>query len=347
MAKTEQTKKYKGYGNLMHELKEGKTSRMYLFFGEEKFLMEMALRPVKQFYVSNGAESLDYYVKDCTNAELDRNDFAGLVGTPPFMSRSRVTVIKNSGWWSNRAPSSPKDIEDWKSCLSGIPDYALVIFLEDKVDKRKKQLLDFADQTGEVFEFAIQDEEELGKWIRKKFADHQIAISSDCVASLISRVDSSMQVLLNEINKITLYCLNRDVKKIDMQLLDRLSIPDVHASVFNMTDAIGMKDAGRALSIFNDLILLKEPIPKIRLMLARHFRQLICAKELGDYNAVINELKVRPFVARNLINQSRGFSLNQLERIYGLCFESDQWVKNGRMEERTSVEVLLSAAGKI
>ena len=347
MVKADQVKKYRDYGTLMRELKSGVTSRMYLFFGEEKFLIEMALRPVKQFYVASGAESLDFYVKDCSNSELEMNDFLGLIGTPPFMSRARVTVIKNSNWWSTRTPSSPKEIDEWKKLLSSIPEYALVIFCEDKVDKRKKQLLDFADQVGEVFEFGIQSEEELGKWIRKKFADNKITIQSDCVASLISRVDASMQVLLNEINKITLYCINKNVTMIDMDLLDRLSIPDVHASVFNMTDAIGLKDAGRALSIFNDLIRLKEPIPKIRLMLARHFRQLICAKELGDYQEVINQLKVRPFVARNLMNQARGFTLEQLERIYGLCFDSDQWVKTGRMEERTSMEVLLSAAGKI
>lgn len=347
MAKTEQTKKYRDYGNLMRELKTAETSRLYLFFGEEKLLMEMALRAVKQFYVSSGAESLDYYVKDCTNSELEIGDFLGLIGSPPFLSRARVTVIKNSNWWSTRAPSSPKELEAWKKCLDSIPDYCLVVFFEDKVDKRKKQMLDYADQVGEIFEFSIQSEEELGKWIRKKFADNKITIQSDCVSSLISRVDASMQVLLNEINKITLYCINKNVTAIDMNLLDRLSIPDVHASVFNMTDAIGMKDAGRALAIFNDLILLKEPIPKIRLMLARHFRQLICAKELGDYQAIINELKVRPFVARNLMNQARGFTLEQLERIYGLCFDSDQWVKTGRMEDRTSMEVLLSAAGKI
>lgn len=347
MAKAEQAQKYRGYNNLVRELKAGQTSRLYLFFGEEKFLMEMALRPVKQFYVSPGAESLDYYMKDYSNSELTMDDFSSLIGSPPFMSRSRVTVIKNSNWWSTKAPSTPKEVEAWKSCLSNIPEYSLVVFLEDKVDKRKKQLIDHADHVGEVFEFGIQNETELSNWIMKKFYECQIEIQPACVSSLISRVDSSMQVLLNEITKITLYCQNKGVKTVDMNLLDRLSIPDVHASVFNMTDAIGMKDPGRAMAILNDLILLKEPIPKIRLMLARHFRQLICAKEIGDYNALIAQLKLRPFVARNLMNQARGFTMDQLERIYGLCFDSDQWVKTGRMEDRTSMEVLLAAAGKI
>lgn len=347
MATAEKTKLYKNFTDLVKDFKQGKTSRLYLFFGEERFLMEMALAHLKKFYLAEGAESFDFYMKDQGNAALDLEEFSSLVGSPPFLSKARVTVIRDSGWWGSRAPSNAKEQEAWKAKIASIPEYSCVVFLEEKVDKRKKSLIDAVSQNGEVFEFMIQSEEDLSNWIRKQLSSANISISPDCLSSLISRVDSSMRMLRNEVLKIMLYCENKGVTKVDMPLLDKLSIPDVHASVFKMTDAIGMKDAGSALLILNDLILLKEPVPKIRLMLARHFRQLICAKELGDANAVINELKVRPFVARNLITQARGFTIEQLERIYGLCFDSDQWVKTGRMEDRTSLEVLLSAAGKI
>ena len=268
----------------------------------------------------------------------------GILFVPMFVA-GLVMLAKNPDLLRKRL--NAKEQEAWKARIASIPEYSCVVFLEDKVDKRKKSLIDAVSQNGEVFEFMIQSEEDLSNWIRKQLSSANISISPDCVSSLISRVDSSMRMLRNEVLKIMLYCENKGVTKVDMPLLDKLSIPDVHASVFKMTDAIGMKDAGSALLILNDLILLKEPVPKIRLMLARHFRQLICAKELGDANAVINELKVRPFVARNLITQARGFTIEQLERIYGLCFDSDQWVKTGRMEDRTSLDVLLSAAGKI
>ena len=62
---------------------------------------------------------------------------------------------------------------------------------------------------------------------------------------------------------------------------------------------------------------------------------------------LISRLKVHPFVAKNLVSQSRGFTIAQLEKIYMLCFESDQWVKTGKMDDRTSMEVLLSACGQV
>ena len=215
------------------------------------------------------------------------------------------------------------------------------------MDKRKKQLIDAVAQNGMLVEIDLQTEDVLKTWINQKCKENGISMSGDCVASLISRVNSSMRAIDNEMNKIALYCENTKTKTITMDLLDKLCVPDVHASVFQMTDAIGHRGTGKALDIFTSLVILKEPIPKIRLMLARHIRHLICAKELGDASSIASKLKVQPFVARNLVNQSRGFTITQLERLYSFCFQSDSWVKNGKMDDRLAMEVLLTAAGKI
>ena len=43
----------------------------------------------------------------------------------------------------------------------------------------------------------------------------------------------------------------------------------------------------------------------------------------------------------------KGMTMEELEKIYFLCFESDRWVKTGKMEDRMSMEVLLAACGKV
>ena len=347
MAKQEKSSAWKEYKDIRVSLKNGEISRVYLFTGEEKFLIDRIIKEFKDVILSPGAETIDFYAKDQTNSELSIDEFQSLAGSPPFLSKSRITVFKNTGWWSSRAPSTPKDIEAWKASIASVPEFATVLFIEDKVDKRKKQLIDTIAQNGVLADIGFMDEAMLSKWITNSLEKRKISISNDCVASIISRVDSSMRMIENEVQKLCLYCENKGISKIDMQLLDMLCISDVHASVFNMTDAIGMKRPDRALEILQDLVLLKEPIPKIRLMLARHIRQLICAKEIGDVSKTVSALKVQPFVARNLVNQSKGFTMTQLERIYNLCFESDSWVKNGKMEDRLSMEVLLAACGKV
>ena len=347
MAKQEKTSTWKNYMEVSSDIKNGQDSRIYLICGEEKYLVDKMINEMKKAWISPGAESLDFYLKDQTNSELPLDEFQSLVGSPPFMSKYRMTVIRNSGLWATRAPSAASELEQWKKAIAAIPEYSAVVFVEEKIDKRKKQLLDAVSSCGTLAEISFQTEEMLAKWIKSSFERKKIAIPQNCISSLISRTDSSMRMIENEVKKIMLYCENKDVHQIDLALLNRLSIPDVHASVFNMTDAIGQKQPGRALEILNDLILLKEAIPKIRLMLARHIRHLICAKELGNASEIASRLKVHPFVARNLVSQSRGFTIQQLEKIYFLCFESDQWVKTGKMDDRTSMEVLLSACGQV
>ena len=94
------------------------------------------------------------------------------------------------------------------------------------------------------------------------------------------------------------------------------------------------------------LISLKEPIPKIRFMLSRHIRQLICAKEIGQQDQIIKTLKIVPFVARNLINQAKYFQMDELIKLYYACSASDYAVKTGKMDDRLSLETLLVRSGK-
>jgi DNA polymerase-3 subunit delta len=112
-----------------------------------------------------------------------------------------------------------------------------------------------------------------------------------------------------------------------------------------MTDAIGLKRPDMALEILDKLISLKEPVTRIRFMMSRHFRHLICAKEIGRAELVSAKLKVMPFVARNLVKQSAKFQMKELLNIYDSCFKSDMDVKTGKMEERLSMEWLLVYAG--
>ncbi|MBP5493114.1 MAG: DNA polymerase III subunit delta [Clostridiales bacterium] len=335
------------YKDVIMDAKKGNASRIYLFTGEEKYLIDRTVSSLKKQWISPGAESLDFYNKDMGQSELSISDFQNFVGSPPFMSKFRLTVIHNAGLWGPKAPSDSKTVDAWKEVFAAVPEWACVLFVEEKVDKRKKQMIDAVSQNGMLVDVAMLDEDTLEAWIRSRLEPQKIKISKDCMASLISRVDSSMRMIDNEITKLILYCQNTNTTTIDMKILEMLCLPDVHATVFNMTDAIGKKKPGQALELLEDLVRLKEPIPKIRLMLSRHIRHLICAKEIGSQEKLVEMLKLHPFAAKNLVAQSKNFTVEQLERIYNLCFESDQWVKTGKMDDRMSLEVLLAACGKV
>ncbi|MBR5973855.1 MAG: DNA polymerase III subunit delta [Clostridiales bacterium] len=339
MAKQEKNSNWNSFPTVIGELKKGNRAQLYLVGGSEKYLIDKLIASMKKMWVSPGAESIDFYMKDAGNARLDLQEFQSLCGTPPFMSACRLTVILNSGLWSSDLAAN--EVENWKKALGSVPEFATVVFVEEKIDKRKKQLVEAVSASGMLVEVSLQDADTLQRWIKTSFSLQGISMSSECMDSLISRTDSSMRMIENETTKIVHYCKYTGTDRVDMDLLDRLCVPDVHASVFNMIDAIAEKNVGRAIEILNNLVTMKEPIPKIRLMFSRHVRHLICAKELGNARGIENTLKVKPFVARKLVNQVSHFTMEQLERQYFRCFDSDSDVKSGKMDDRTSMEVLL------
>jgi len=334
------------YAELAADLKNNRTSHLYVLFGEEEYLIDRAVRALSRLLIAPGCHDADSYTGDWSSAAGDPEALAEMVRTPPFLSQQRMIIIRNSGLFAGRSPDSPEASQKYIKLFSDIPDFCCLIFVEDKIDKRKKALLDTVAQNGQLVQVEQQNSDALCKWAGSALRKENIRITMEALNSLVDRTEGSMRVLGSEVQKIILYCGGTGLSEITIDEIEQICIPDIRGSIFQMTDAIGARNIGRALTVLDTLISLKEPVPKIRFMLARHLRQLICAKELGAPDRIMAALKVVPFVARNLSSQARYFQMDELTALYEACASSDFAVKTGRIEDRLSMEALLVSAGK-
>ena len=71
--------------------------------------------------------------------------------------------------------------------------------------------------------------------------------------------------------------------------------------MFDLTDAIAEKNSSKALKLLNDMVILKEPIPKILFMIARQFRQILQVKLLHreglTTSEIASKLGMLPYIA--------------------------------------------------
>lgn len=333
------------YDVLARSIKGGEVMPIYLLFGEEEFLIEQILRALTNLVIAPGMKEADLYKSDMSSARLDAERLSEWVMTPPFLSSKRLVILKNTGLFGANSPEQA-DAAAYIKLFSSIPDTSCLVFVEDKIDKRKKALYEAVAKEGTVVNFSTRSADELSRWIAFSLKKYEIRITVDAIGSLIDRCEGSMRLIDNEVKKLVLTSLGRDAKEVSLEDIDAICIPDIRGSVFQMTDAIGARDVNRALTVLDTLIALKEPIPRIRFMLARHIRQLICAKELVNQESIISSLKVVPFVARNLSSQARSFRMEELLSLYEACANSDYNVKTGKMEDRLSMEILLAEAAK-
>lgn len=376
MPKATKDRTHPGYKELRDAVKDDRIERLYLLYGEEPFLMERFLLVLSQAVISPETAALDQVaisaVRSTNRLTVDR--LRSEVMTPPFFSRRRLVIVRQSGWFApnrsgkNRsvdqerdvdigddpegdgsdgeasAGSAPPQEEQLAKLLSELPDSTCLVFCENKVDRRLKSLMSVVQKAGVIGEFSREQPDILIRWIEGECKRRSVAIDQLSAESLIDRCDGQMQVIWNELSKIFLYAKGSGIRKIDRAVIENLSLPDLRGTIFDLTDAISAGRSAQALMLLDTLIAQKQPVQLITFMLARHFRQLIVAKSAGSPDRVVTRLKVMPFVASRLVNQARKLSAETLEAQYQACFETDLAVKTGRITDRLALEMLLVSA---
>lgn len=328
---------------LMPLVKGRKLPSLLLIYGQEDYFCENVIRMIRKLYIAEGSEQMDYVKLDFESKGFDIEKVADNVQLPPWLSEKRIVLVRNSGMFSMADAKKELSIA-FEKFSKTIPDSTIVIFWEDSIDKRKKALLKSFESNGIVCESPFLNEVKIATKIAALLNKYDLSITNDAMDSLISRSDKYMRLILNEVTKILLYCQANNLTLIDMEVIDTLCAPDVKGSIFNLTDSICTGNVGNALAIVDNLIVLKEPVAKIKFMLSKHIRQLICAKELKTSSKIVEVLGVHPFSAQKLAEQAPKFSMDKLLNLYSSCAKCDFDFKQGKMDERHSLEILLVLA---
>ena len=313
--------------------------KLILIFGEEDFFIEKEMDIIKKKYLSEGAEQMDYVKLDLAGKEPDIEKIRENLELPAWMSSKRIVVVSDF--------AIPSDADNFVKLLSSVPDGSILVFTASKVDKRKKSVMTAFQKNGVIAELNYLDDDKSIKWISHFLSKSNITIDEEAAGSIVSRCDKSMRLISSEANKIMLYCIASGTSHVDMALVEEICPPDINGSVFNITDAVGQKDADTALTILNNLILMKEPTQRIRFMLLRHLKHLICAKELGNQSEIASRLKVQKKKKKKLMSQASRFNMDTLIMLFNECVREDSEIKHGNLDDRKSLEsFMILACGK-
>lgn len=333
------------YQSVLRRLKERGPQPIYLLWGPEDYLREHFLTQIKSLCLPDGDDSFSY--KRLNGPELDAVELQQAVDAIPFLSDR--TLVELRGVDLNRL----KDTDAILKTLADIPDYCTVVFVQGadfEPDGRLKQIKKLRAIAEEI-EFTQQQQNELTKWIAKRFAALGKSIEFDASQRLIFISGDLMNRLIPEIEKVAAYAKGGKVTVADVEAVAN-HIPE--AVIFEMTDCISQKQYNNALAILAELLADKnnEPIPMLA-MLGIQMRNLYAAKLALDKNLGMNYLMDSgavkyDFQARKLLQAARGYSLEQLRRAVELCAETDYRMKSSGADDRELLKelVLRIAAGE-
>jgi len=325
---------------LKTQLKNRDLGRLYMFHGEETFLLHHYLGQIKKQLLDPLTESFNYHR---LNAEtFDLRSFADAVENLPMMADATLVQVEDVDPFKMNEGDRTKMTE----ILSDIPDYCTVVFtfvtIPWKPDKRLKKLWDAVDANAEIVEFAKQDQRDLIAWVTRHFAAHGKQISSDLCAYLIDITGGTMTALSGEIDKICAYSGADHIKKTD---IDAVTEPVLDAVVFQMTDLLSAGRYAEALLILQTLLKMQEEPIKILGAVGGHFRRISTARSLLDNGRTSSDLQklcgIPDFAARKTMEAARRFSPEFCAKAASLVMETDYRMKTSFDDNERLLELLI------
>lgn len=308
---------------------------LYVFYGEEDFLREYnANKIINSCNLTNPSMN---FVKldDETIAKLPDN-----CEQMPFCDEKKIILVKNSGLFTSGKKVSASVSEKVVEYLLNLPDYAVVVFNEESVDKRLTPYKKLS-KVGKFEEEKFRGTVDLANWICSGMKKCGAEIDIEDAKYLAECSGPSMSYLHSEIKKLAV--LNKEGEKITKKLIDDVCIKSMQGIIFDLTDAIGNKDKKKSLILVNELILKKEAEQFILIMLYKHFRNLFLLRVATDEGrASAEELGINPYVYRKLLGQVKNYEKTELRNILKKLVELDVKSKKGELDLRVGLEVLLT-----
>ncbi|SDB62362.1 DNA polymerase III subunit delta [Butyrivibrio sp. INlla16] len=317
------------------DIQTGKFRPCYLVYGEEAYLRNQNRDKLREALLGGGDKmNLQHY----EGAGINPAEVIDMAETLPFFAERRVIVIEDSGFFKNGCP----ELADY---LKNPAETTVFLFVESAVDKRK-DMYKAVSKAGLDIDCETPDEQMLYRWITGKMKAEGKTISARAIAYFISRVGTDMSNMVHEMEKLISYTLGRN--EVTEKDIDAVCANWLTSRIFEMTDAIVMKNQAKAMNIYYELLALKTAPEQILALIMRQFNQLLQVKEMTEYSAnkgdIAKKLGIHPFVAEKLMGWSRSYQMKDLKDSLDMCLSSDEAVKSGKLDRIISVEMIIVKA---
>lgn len=211
---------------------------------------------------------------------------------------------------------------------------------EEKLDERKKIVKLFKDKCKIIKKEKI-DDKNLGFFVQNEFKEKGYNISLKDANYFVDIASRNVDILINEVEKMILY--KNDDKKITIDDINNITSRMLNDNVFDLTNAIMVKNYKKMFDCYNDLMTIGEDPIKLIILLANQFRLIYQCKILQSsylsQDQISKRLGVHPY--RVKLSLEADFTVNELKEYLLKLHELDYQIKSGRIDKQRAFENFL------
>jgi len=312
----------------------------------------------------------DFCLHDIDLGDTSIFEALDLAQTPSLMAPFQVLFLRNVKTLYGRGQK--------KDEFAAIDDYfrrpnpqALLIFVADHIalpsDVRKMDMQDkeraeriretLGDVCG-VVELQHVAEDDAVEWVLAEAVRGGTPFTDDAARELVDALGADMLTIKSELEKLLLYANAQGAARVEVVDVETMVSAAKQRSLYELTDAISLKDAPRALALLHGLLNASEGGDEAAIghvfMLAKTFRQMLVLneKQVKDQRAMWQFLwpgfRVAPFAADALIAQARRYrDRGELTRGLRLIAKADVELRSSPPDKRLVLErLVMRLAGK-
>lgn len=340
----------------------------YVLMGSEAFLYQMCRLGVLDALVV--PDLRDFSLHDVDLGDTSIFEVLDLAQTPSLMAPFQVLFIRNVKTLYGRGQK--------KEEFAAIDAYfrrpnpqALLIFVADHLsmpsDVRRMDMQDkeraeriretLGDVCG-VVELQQVGEDDAVQWVLSEAQRGGTPFTDDAARELVDALGADMLMVQSELEKLLLYASATGAESVEVVDVETMVSAAKQRSLYELTDAISLKDVPRSLALLQGLLNASEGGDDAAIghvfMLAKTFRQMLILneKQVKDQRAMWQVLwpgfRVAPFAADALIAQARRYK-DRGELTFGLRMiaKADLELRSSPPDKRLVLErLVMRLAGK-
>jgi DNA polymerase-3 subunit delta len=302
--------------------------------------MERVLNNIKETFIPESAR--DFNLQAFYGDDLDFNpgEVLDKARSFPFMSQNRLLIVRRAD--NIAAPL----LERFIPYLDEPLETTCLIFLAARPDFRKK-FYKTIKKNGCLVNFKKLFDNQVVPWLMKVSREMALNIDAQACNYLQQIVGNRMRDLYSELEKIH---IRYGREKVGLEEVKRVAIYSRSYTIFELMDNVSLKQCTQAMSVLKRYMEEegKEAALRIIGMLIRQIKLLWQTKEVlkkGGGAGVSKELKIHPFAAKKLEQQSKAWSEDELERAFDFLYKADGLLKTGADKPLVIENAVLSICG--
>jgi DNA polymerase III subunit delta len=324
------------YPEFLQSVKSKKFAPIYLFHGEEDFLIDEGVQLIISKALDEGTKGFNLDVVYGTKAEA--KDVVGHASSFPMMGTRRVVVVKEF----EKLATTEVAKEVIAAYINNPLESTVLVLVSLEPDFRRKPFTDLKKHA-ELIECKPLYDNQVPGWIADRIKHLGKEANAEACRLMQAYVGNSLRSLQNEIDKLFIFIGDR--KQVTVEDIAAVVGATKGYTIFELQNAIGRKDSKEAVKILERMLEGGQSPQMVLVMLTRFFTQLwklsdVRSRRLSEQE-ISREIGVPYYFVKQYVEFRSNFTGEQIERNFRFLLDADTVLKSTSRDAHLVLDLLI------